>query len=73
MTGMNFYQISDDPVASQSTRLICAALKFPQTTLDPAQMKEWIPNSKYCGHAFGKKDFAEFLTERDGILPWIAE
>lgn len=64
---------SDDPVARQSTRLTCAAVKFPQTTLDPAQMKEWIPNSRYGGHAFGKKDFAHFLAERKNILPWIAE
>ena len=44
-------------------------------------MKEWTPNSRYGGHAFGfngnpeKKlsRFDEFLAKRDTILPWIAE
>jgi len=72
---------SDDPVARESTRLFCAAVSAPQTTLDPKQMKEWTPNSRYGGHAFGftgdkeKKlsQFDEFLAKRDTILPWIAE
>jgi acetyl esterase/lipase len=72
---------SDDPIARESTRLWCAAVNGPQTTLDPMQMKEWTPNSKYGGHAFGftgdkeKKlsQFDEFLAKRDTILPWIAE
>lgn len=62
-----------DPIARQSTRLICAALVGAQTTLDPQQAKKWIPNSKYGGHAFGKKSFAEALADRKEILPWIAE
>jgi len=72
---------SDDPVARESTRLWCAAVNGAQTTLDPKQMKEWTPNSRYGGHAFGftgdaaKKlpQFEEFLAKRDTILPWIAE
>ncbi len=72
---------SGDPVARESTRLAFAAVNGPQTTLDPAQMKEWTPNSRYGGHAFGftgdpqKKlsQFDEFLAKRDTILPWIAE
>jgi acetyl esterase/lipase len=64
---------SEDPVARQSTRLVYAAVIGAQTTLDPMQMKEWMPNSKYGGHAFGKKDFAQFLGDRESILPWIAE
>ena len=64
---------STDPVARESTRLWCAAVTGPQTTLDPKQMKEWTPNSRYGGHAFGKKNFAQFLAERENILPWIAE
>lgn len=63
----------EDPVARESTRLTCAAVVGAQTTLDPKQMKEWTPNSKYGGHAFGKKNFAEFLATRETILPWIAE
>ena len=70
---------SDDPVARESTRLLAAAVTGAQTTLDPAQMKEWTPNSRYGGHAFGfmrspeQRDtqFAEFLAARERILPWI--
>jgi acetyl esterase/lipase len=64
---------SEDPVSRESTRLWCAGVKGPQTSLDPAQMKEWTPNSRYGAHAFGKEDFAQFLEERESILPWIAE
>jgi acetyl esterase/lipase len=66
-------QKSDDSVARESTRLWCAAVNGAQTTLDPQQMKEWTPNSKYGGHAFGKGSFAQFLAERESILSWIAE
>jgi len=72
---------SPDPVARESTRLLTAAVTGAQTTLDPAQMKDWTPNSRYGGHAFGfmkrpeERDaqFAEFLAARERILPWIAE
>lgn len=73
---------SEDLVACESTRLACAGVLGAQTTLDPMQMKEWTPNSRYGGHAFGvfKKvngkdvsDFQEFLAKRDEILPWIKE
>jgi acetyl esterase/lipase len=64
---------SADPVAREFSRLTCAAVSAPQTTLDPAQMKEWTPNSKYGGHAFGFATFEEFVTSRDKILPLIAE
>ncbi len=64
---------SDDAVARESTRLWCAAVTGAQTTLDPKQMKEWTPNSRYGGHAFGLRSFAAFLEGRDKILPWIAE
>ena len=54
-------------------RLYCAAVKGAQTTLDPLQMKEWIPNINYGAHAFAKENFEQFLAGRDSILPWIAE
>lgn len=71
-----------DPVARESTRLWCAAVNIAQTTLDPQQMQEWTPNSRYGGHAFGfmpdPKDlatrdtqFAQFLAARERVLPWI--
>ncbi|TWU44849.1 acetyl esterase [Novipirellula aureliae] len=64
---------SDDPVARESSRLWCAAVTRPQTSLDPKQMKQWTPNCQYGGHAFGKSNFAEFLRDREQLLPWIAE
>lgn len=72
---------SKDPVLRESTRLTCAAVSGAQTTLDPQQMREWIPNSRYGGHAFGitgnkeKKisQFDEFYASRERLLPWIAE
>ena len=75
---------STDPVARESTRLWCAAVAGAQTSLDPQQLKEWTPNSRYGGHAFGfmpdPKDnktrdtqFAEFLAARESVLPWIKE
>jgi acetyl esterase/lipase len=74
---------SADPIARESTRLWCAAVTGAQTSLDPKQLKEWTPNSRYGGHAFGFMDpndkrtrdtrFAEFLEHRDEILPWIKE
>ena len=72
---------SSDPIARESTRLLCAAVSGAQTSLDPKQMKEWMPNSKYGGHAFGfatdvqKKvsQFDAFLAGREKIMPWIKE
>lgn len=73
---------SSDPIARESTRLWCAAVSGAQTTLDPQQMKEWTPNSRYGSHAFGifkqvngkdTQDFEAFLAQREKILPWIAE
>lgn len=63
---------NQDPVLRQSSRLYCAAVMGAQTTLDPAQMKKWTPNSKYGGHAFGLNGFKQFLTAREKIKPWIA-
>jgi hypothetical protein len=34
-------------------------------------MREWTPNSRYGAHAFGLKDFDQFLEARESILPWI--
>ncbi len=70
---------SQDPIARESSRLIAVAAHVPQTTLDPAQMKDWIPNSRYGAHAFGifapksADSFRIFLEERERLLPWIAE
>ena len=62
-----------DPILRESSRLQCAAVTGAQTTLDPKQMKEWTPNSKYGGHAFGLHHFDAFLKNRKEIMPWIKE
>jgi acetyl esterase/lipase len=72
---------SPDPIARESTRLWCAAVDGAQTTLDPKQMRDWTPNSRYGGHAFGfagdakakLSQFEEFYQKRDSITAWIAE
>lgn len=64
---------SSDPVARESTRLTCAAVTGAQTSLDPKQMKDWMPNSRYGAHAFGLPGFEAFLEARESILPWIKE
>ncbi|MBL9215884.1 MAG: alpha/beta hydrolase [Opitutaceae bacterium] len=75
---------SPDPVARQSTRLFCAAVRDAQTTLDPKLMHEWTPNSVYGGHAFGfmsnpgdnrtrDAQFSAFLAARDRLLPLIRQ
>ncbi len=66
-----------DPVARQSTRLCCVAVKAPVVSLDPRQLREWIPNSIFGAHAFGfaamtrAESFAPFLAARDSFLPQI--
>jgi acetyl esterase/lipase len=72
---------STDPVLRQSTRLQAVAVNGAQTSLDPEQLKEWIPNAVYGGHAFGfrkaggsrPQEFADALKNRTQILPWIKE
>lgn len=64
---------SEDVIARESTRLFCAAVTRAQTTLDPKLIRDWIPNCKYGGHAFGKKGFEEYLKDREEILPLINE
>ena len=66
---------SSDPVLRESTRVACLAVLNAQTSIDPKQMKEWIPNSWYGAHAFGipgkKRSFPPFLEKREELLPWI--
>jgi hypothetical protein len=72
---------SDDPVKRQSTKPYSAATNGAQTSLDPKQLLEWIPNCIYGGHAFGfiwdRSDFTveirSFLKHRDEVLHWIKE
>jgi acetyl esterase/lipase len=72
---------SADPIARESTRLSCAAVVGAQTSLDPKQLREWIGNSVYGGHAFGfategrsrEQEFELLLENREKVLPWIRQ
>lgn len=72
---------SSDPIARQSSRLTCAAVGGAQTSLDPQELREWIPNAIYAGHAFGfaapdrkrPEEFELLLANRERVLPWIKE
>lgn len=43
----------------------------PQTSMDPEEVVEWIPNQTYGGMAFGCGTFGELLARRGKWLPWI--
>ena len=45
--------------------------QYPQTSIDPKEMREWIPNSNYGAHLFGYPDFQTWLDHREEVLPWI--
>lgn len=62
---------SDDLIARESTRLTCVLTFVPQTSLDPQQMRDWIPNNDYGHHAFALPSMAEFMKQREKLMPWI--
>jgi len=72
---------SDDPVARESSRLTAAAVTGAQTSLDPKELREWMPNAIYGGHAFGfhsagrsrAEEFDLLIANREKVLPWIKE
>jgi len=64
---------SSDPVARESTRLYCAAVQGAQVSLDPKEVREWLPNYTYGSHAFGLKGLDEVEKERPKIAEWIKE
>jgi acetyl esterase/lipase len=72
---------SRDMIARESTRLTCAAVRGAQTSLDPKQLREWMPNAIYGGHAFGfaangrtrAEEFKLLISDRSKVLRWIHE
>jgi hypothetical protein len=72
---------SDDPVARESTRLLCGAPVGAQTCFDPHLLREWMPNMSYGGHAYGfrkqgqskQDEFQAFHDNRDKVMPWVRE
>jgi acetyl esterase/lipase len=59
---------SDDPIARESTRLYCAAVNGAQVSLDPKELKEWLPNYVYGAHAFGLKNFPHLFDNRETVV-----
>ena len=45
----------------------------PQTSMDPKEMREWIPNSRYGCALFGYKSFQDWFDHRDECKEWIAK
>jgi acetyl esterase/lipase len=72
---------ASDRVLRESSRLTCAAVSGAQTSLDPNQLREWMPNAIYGGHAFGfagagrsrAEEFELLIPNREKVLPWIRE
>ena len=64
---------SSDPIARESTRLYCAAVNGAQTSLDPKELREWMPNYKYGAHAFGMRSLDEVMKNREKAMKWIKE
>lgn len=72
---------SDDPIARESSRLTCAAVLGAQTSLDPKELREWMPNAIYGGHAFGftqqgrsrAEEFELLIANRDKVMAEIRE
>jgi len=72
---------SSDPIARQSTKLQAAAVSGAQTSLDPKELREWMPNAIYGGHAFGfaaqgrdrAAEFELLIANREKVMPWIKE
>ena len=68
---------SADPLARESTRFFCVGVKAPVVSLDPKQVREWIPNAIFGAHAFGfanlsrPASFEPFLAARDTCLDEI--
>jgi len=64
---------SDDPIARESTRLYCAAVNGAQVSLDPKELREWMPNYRYGAHAFGLRNIQSLIDNREKVLKWIKE
>ena len=64
---------SKDPIARESTRLYCAAVNGAQTSLDPKELREWMPNYRYGAHAFGLPNFQSLFDNREKVLKGIKE
>jgi acetyl esterase/lipase len=70
---------AEDPISRMSTKPQCAVPVQAQSSLDPIQVREWVPAMSYGGHAFlsskelGDKDerYDNWRAKRPEILDWI--
>ena len=51
--------------------VVAVGTRYPQTSLDPEEMRRWIPNISYGAEAFGYSSFDEWLAHRSDVLRWI--
>jgi acetyl esterase/lipase len=64
---------SNDPVARESTRVYCAAVDSAQVSLDPKEVREWLPNYTYGALAFGMRNLDNVEKNREVVTPWLKE
>lgn len=72
---------SSDLVAQQSSRLSVVAVTGAQTSLDPSELRAWMSNAVYGGHAFGfaakgrsrPQEFELLLANREQVKHWFTE
>jgi acetyl esterase/lipase len=62
---------SPDPVARMSTRVTCSTPHQAQTSLDPRQMREWIPEVTYGPGAFITGYPANVRTKEERFRFWL--
>ena len=68
---------SSDPVDRMSTRVVAVGVSAAQTTLDPLQIHEWVPETSYGARAFGmwdasKANFDAYLQKRPELEKYFA-
>jgi acetyl esterase/lipase len=68
---------SSDPVDHMTTRVVAVGVTGAQTTLDPLQIHEWVPETPYGARAFGMSDaskanFDAFLQKRPELEKYFA-
>jgi len=70
---------SSDEIARQSSRLSVVAVTGAQTSLDPTELRAWMSNAIYGGHAFGfaakgrsrAQEFELLMANREQVKHWF--
>lgn len=72
---------SSDPILRQSSRLSVVAVTGAQTSLDPTELRAWMSNAVYGGHAFGfaakgrsrPQEFELLMANREQVKHWFSD